>query len=242
MDTSNKLNANLLDAFTKLLNQYRSRFIEYNRCHEVRLTNPFIPIIPDNYLSSRRIVYCLKETFGWGKEFAADKASTIFNPQVTPNQLMNLSNRFLNDARKKGTGVAPLRRFLELENIAKQYNASVVYTNLATIGYEYGNTGFDPEINGMLAEIKKYEFSILEPDLILFYTSWRYDNFIKKWIGDFDTVECFPDISSQQLAKLEFNIGPLKDVECYRTYHPQYNFENRKRINEYLNNRIMSNK
>ena len=222
MKRNNIIYEALTQAGDKLIREYCHRIVNYNAKHDIRLTNLFIPFVPNDYINKRRIVVCTKVVCGRGHEFSID-GSTHFNPYVDAEMLIKLQRKIKSNALDNiATASIVDRNIATLTRLAKDNSASLVHTNLVSIGYEYGNNGFDLDFNDQFAQYKRSEFKLLSPNLFIALTGPNYDFYFRRWIGNFDLMVCQEDIPVNQLTKMKFTDGVLAGVECYRTYSPGY--------------------
>lgn len=114
------------------------------------------------------------------------------------------------------------REFCRLHDFICNKSIGIIQSNIAKVGFEYGNTGFDRDTNMHLRDVFIKEIEICKPDLLLFYTGPSYDRHIVDRFGAFTSEKCMDDFDNRKIAKLNFENSPIKLPSVYRTYHPNY--------------------
>lgn len=183
-------------------------------------TYPYLLSVPDNYsFESNTFVVMIfgRETYGWGRELNNDQTD-YFRMEVRIEEIMEHYHKTLIKELKITKGFWSYVRVLK-KQIDETFGSKVLllYNNIAKIGYQYGRTGFDPDIN-MNFRVIPEEISIIRPNLLLFFTgntrAKQYDIHITKLIDQFSISENF---SECQFDKLKFD---NTDTEAYRAFYP----------------------
>lgn len=183
-------------------------------------TYPYLLSVPDNYsFESNPFVVMIfgRETYGWGRELNNDQTD-YFRAEVKITKIMEHYNKTLIKNIEITKGFWTYVRLLK-EKIDETFGSKVIllYNNVAKIGYQYGRTGFDPDIN-MKFRVIPEEISIIKPDLLLFITgdtrAKQYDKHITTLIAQFSISKTF---SGCQFAKLKFK---NMNTEAYRAFYP----------------------
>ena len=187
---------------------------------------PFLISAPDSYLhSDQRVMICGQETQGWGNEF--DNQS-----RVNCETILEIYEKFVgpDDDRKSGYN-SPYWRFIN-SIMAVHTDKEFVMNNIVKIGRRYGS-GCNDLINELSLKffpINKKELEILKPDYLIFLTGPKYDERIKKNLGEFKIKKI-----SNELKCIDFLIFEDKSLPiAIRCYHPRY-IQMKNKWDEYLN-------
>jgi len=193
-----------------------------------KISAPHLLNIDEAYMSSKiKILYVGKETnLWWGKLkhyidinesaeilkqryraqfFGGDVPSSVDIKVPKPYKVKSYGNPFLTEYKK-------------LSDSIDGKTGEIVWANLLKMDLDRGK-GYSKNSKGnkSIVEISKRifrrELEILEPDYIVFATSYTYDSVIKDFFGD--KITNSEVIETKSLWK--FNIG---NTICYRTWHP----------------------
>lgn len=207
-----------------LYNEFFPRYIKaakryYSGSQEPRILSlPYLLSASDNYCHApKKVLYVGQETLGWGQEL--DMINPMSKNKTKVEQLMRIYDLFVNE---DGGYSSPFWNYYESYHDILKADTAIMANNIAKIGFNDGGTGYNNQIAESLFDVFKTELSILNPDLILFMTSHRYDNLIKSILGDFDLFPCTKQVPTKELAKFNFYDEDLSNVTVIRTYHPKY--------------------
>lgn len=220
----NEFNKNLFDLYSTQWERFRGKLLSYNDPEdneeddneEDYATNPMLLSVGDSYENTKtKIMIFGQETNCWGTEFSETGA---FHEGITINQLTGLYNDFYTDQCKHNTPFFSWLRLIK-KNIADSY---VVWNNVLKVGRCSSGTPKAGLINETSVAFRVIldEINILKPDVLLFFSGYKYDDYIRRFIGDF-TIKSISGYGENELCMLIFkdNIS----VKCaIRTYHPGY--------------------
>ncbi len=223
-----KLNDQLLDLYLSKWSQLRGVLLSYNDKDEEGnenddseddATHPLLIKVNGNFpFAKSRIMFFGKETNTWYKEFVENSS--------IDNILKGYDEFYL----KKGfeTYNSPFWHYFKAL-IDRFEDVEFFWNNLLKIGKNSSGT---PQ-RGLINETEKHfnvimdEICILKPSLLLFFTGPLYDQYIKRFIGEFKIKEVV-GFCKNEFCEIIFVDNP--DLKAFRTYHPQYlNMIKRKR-------------
>ena len=196
------------DALRNLYEAHTSHFDRFNN-EEEDTSNPFLIQAPSDYLEKKtRIMVFGQETNTW--------YSNLKNNEIS--KLMEVHGIF----EYEGLLARPFARILtDLKNEIP--NSSLIWNNVLKVG-RYKESGMPSYemikyVHGNFNVLKK-EIEILKPDFLLFFSSYKYDDFIINQLGNFD-VTAVDGFSENELATFTFEDN-LRIKRAMRTYHPGY--------------------
>lgn len=193
---------------------YNQSIIDKRRNLNDRAANPLYLKVSDEYISSpNKIMVFGQETNYWATECGNGGAYCGKIQDVT-----NIYDKFYLKNGFKSHKSPFWNEFKRIVNGTKKHNTSVIWNNINKIGrLGKGNIKSINDIQFEHFRVIKNEIEILKPSILLFFTGFEYDNFIRKQIGDFKTKA----IIEGKLDEIQFE-NELSNLKCYRTFHPNY--------------------
>lgn len=194
-----------------------SAYIEYDAHHETLkvLSSPFCISFDEQYLNSRpKIMFVGKETNTWKGHL-----DTSLDIGDSVKKLIDLHAK--TQATYKKGKFLPKLRYLE-KKLLLDCKGKIVWNNLMKMdhsirpGYSKSSKDYSIELREFSKILFQYETKLLEPDVIIFGTSYRYDKLIKDYFPN--EINTVADEVDEKRSLWKFRIG--KTV-CYRTWHPQ---------------------
>lgn len=220
------LNDQLKELYQEHWNKY---YAEYDSKKNVqKLVLPAMPLLlgigdENEYLNSDfKIMLFGQETNGWGE----------FRENININELQKWN--YGKTSIQRGKGQFANGRVGLMRNFKKYFpdmKSSLVWNNVVKIG-KSKDKGFPGhnlyQIENSQFNVLKEEINILKPNIIIFFSGYRYDQYIFDKFGKLESIQ----ISGFQKHQLcEFKIP---NIQCaLRTYHPNYLFRNG--IDKYYN-------
>lgn len=175
-------------------------------------TNPLLLSVPKDYDEKFKLMLFGQETNDW---------HGLYLKNMDIKNEMNKYKNFWITKESRFSNVGPLMQ--TFNNFQKGINnASCIWNNIIKIGkYNAVGTPNEELIEWQMNwfNVIKKEVELLEPNVMIFFTGPKYDEFIKKVFGGF-AKEKVMDEKSNQLSKLVFHNNP--NMIAYRTYHPSY--------------------
>jgi len=216
------MNEELLELYNSISPDVYDKVEAYNRTYEVKNTNVYMLAVPNEfYKAEHRVLMYGKETYGWFGEY--NNGNTVFDRNISPNLSMQLYDLFMKEEVLTHKYNSPLwNEFCRLRDVLSAKSVGLLHNNVAKIGFEYGNTGFDHDTNMLFKDVFLKEIEILKPDFILFYTGPSYDRHLVDRFGSFSLDKLIANFEEHKFAKLSFENPPIKLPMVYRTYHPNY--------------------
>lgn len=203
------LNKQLKDLYSEFLPKFVGSF---NETELQELSLPLLMHVFSEYVKAKvKILFVGQETFGWGGKLNdSDKLNT--------SSLTELYKKFkfAIDSKKRNS---PFWRFLHDFNNKMNPNGNeggFLWTNLSKTDHNKTTPKKELQckaISGYL--LLREELKIIKPDIVIFLTSWKYDNMLREI---FPNVE-FDIIKPRFLTQLKHNDLPIL---TFRTYHPAY--------------------
>jgi hypothetical protein len=190
---------------------------------------PLLMNINDEYLSSSpKVLLIGQETCGWGDgSVMFSTLSRFLNEDIdSVNILMDTYDKFkFAEFAKNNT---PFWRFykqlhkkLEIApynlqtDLDRPYPKYIAWTNI--FKFDYKRKALSQEQKNVFKsinlELLKKEIKIIKPDMILFVTGWKYDDFIKEFFTNYS----FEKIETGYLARIGHEDFPFN---TFRTFHP----------------------
>lgn len=160
-----------------------------------------------------------------------------------PSILMEKYESFFNDGVKvkwKGPFWNETKRFIQLLKVKyPEQKVSYTYNNVVKIGKSSGkgfpgDVVYKSELENL--NVLQGEISILNPNLLLFFSGPNYDCRIKNKL-QITEPEKVEDFELSQLSKFFVKVGDKK-ILAFRTYHPRALYDSRiakREKTEYLN-------
>lgn len=196
------------------------------------LSAPLLLKIFDSYLQSKlKIMFIGKETNHWltHKSRPLEKRGInylINEPDEAFGALLNRYESALTSINKKTNN-----RFFSKYNLIKNSLVStdvgsVIWNNLykcsydTNKGYSKNSQGHSKELDDISRSLLMYEIELLKPDVLIFVSGAGYDKTIKDYFDEYEESEV---IIPKRLWKFKY-----KNIQCYRTIHPDYYVRNQK--------------
>lgn len=195
------------------------------------LSAPFLLSVHENYLNAPlKIMYVGKETNGW-----PGRGSHLKDVLYDDAAIDKLLKRYDHEIMREPSW--NIKFFIEYKKIRKSLSAdkkgAVVWNNLLKMDFKQKGKGYSRsskdhslQLRELSKRIFQKELELLKPQYIIFATGYIYDEVLKDFLPDRQTIEV---IEKKSLWKFSNN-----GAVCYRTWHPQtikYNAE--KKIPEY---------
>lgn len=209
----------------------KADLFDYNLNNNDKVTNPHLIKVSDKWENAQvKIMIVGQETYTWcgecgnGGEFSSNIEMSL-----------KVYERFF--LKEKGYSSPFWNEFRRIMNTVKSSKSiDYCWNNIIKIGRL--GSGNIPEVNDIIKDkfdVVLEEIKITKPNIILFFTGPRYDNHIKRFIGNFkhENVEGF---KQNELSSLKFENINL-DL-CLKTYHPNYLYRSGKK--ERVMNEIIS--
>lgn len=233
-----------MDANSKLLALYRSKFEElsprikaYNEdlClkyeeNKNQATNPLMLIINEDWEKADLKVMI----FGQENNFRGGVCGNggAFCGKI--NEVIEIYNKFyLKDTMYSCPFWNEFRR-IRSKICTNDKKVAVLWNNIVKIGRL--GPGFNPEIHQITKQyfnVIQDEITILQPDLLIFFTGPKYDERIHEALGEFLKIE-IDGFSTKQMCNIEFKEYP-EIRKSIRTYHPGYLYRNKDRRLKFIN-------
>lgn len=186
-------------------------------------TNPLLLDVPEEYfLANCKILIFGQETNDWDGLFPhpknIDHLLENYRAFYNTDCCFSYGGQFWN-------GVSSLKKAFTEKLTKSGKTQSIVWNNIIKIG-KVNNKG-TPN-NQILKwqdawfDVVSFEVSVLEPDIVIFFTGPHYDKFITRVFGD-AIFERLNRRESRQLARVKSRFLPEYAI---RTYHPGYLWRN----------------
>lgn len=146
------MNEQLLSLYSSISSNVCDAIEKYNNYTNVKNTNVHMLAVSQEYYKSQyRIMIYGKETYGWFGE--NDGGETIFDRRIPPILSMQLYDLFIKETLTHSM-VSPFwKEYCRLHDILRNKSIGIMQSNIAKIGFEYGNTGFDRDINLLFKDV-----------------------------------------------------------------------------------------
>ena len=207
---------NCIDLNNKLSEVYRTFLKNFEKSFDEKekqgLSLPILThVFPEYYNTKYKILFVGRETYSWyGKMNEIEKLNI--------NYLIDCYKKFEFAINYKGKN-SPFWRFIH--SFYKKVNPDsskngFLWTNFSKADFNKATPNSrikEKSIEGY--KLLRKEITVIKPDMVIFLTSWNYDNKIREI---FDKVE-FEIIEKRKLSKLKHEDLPEL---TFRTYHPNY--------------------
>lgn len=182
---------------------------------------PLLMNINEQYInSSPKVLLIGQETCGWGDSINFSNLTGFLSNDIDSVSSLISKYRDFNFAEKARNNTPFWRFYKQLHgklkmDFGKSYPNHIVWTNIFKFDYHRKALSNEQKnifksING---ELLKKEIEIIQPDMILFVTGWRYDEFIRAAF-----LQCeYERIEEGYLAKINHQYLP---PHTFRTFHP----------------------
>lgn len=206
MICSSMMNAELLNQ--QLRELYSSHFDDIVRIRDENgLSDPILINASQSYVEAQhKIIFVGKETFGWSN-------SDSRNPKLI-DELMEVYSKF---NMAEGYHSSPFWRAIRKFETELNYQPySSLFTNISKMDFEGGEVPYESRLRQNKIPLLKSELEILQPDLVIFFTSHHLDDLI---------LSQLPQASKGHLngyeQRIACKINGMK-FKSFRTYHPNY--------------------
>ncbi len=205
-----------IDLNKKLASLYQNFLVNFVKLfNDEEKKNLSLPILmqvfPDYFQAKHKILFVGKETYKWyGNMLESEKLNVEY--------LMNKYQKF-EFARTHHGKNSPFWRFLPL--LYKKLNSAsprngFMWTNFSKVDQSKTTPTIQIQEKSIIGfQLLKEEIRILNPDIVIFLTSWKYDNMIRQVFENTD----FKIIEPRYLSQLDHKSFPEL---TFRTYHPTY--------------------
>ena len=207
---------NQIDVNNKLINLYNKFLIEFIKSFDQNEREELsLPILlhafPDYFNSKYKILFVGKETYNWyGKISEQEK----YNVKFLVGRYQEFE--FAKCYHGKNSPFWRLLHAFNKEINLYTSNTGFLWTNFSKT--DHNKTTPTKELQKKANKgyhLLKDEIKIIKPDIVIFLTSWKYDNKIREV---FKNVE-FEIIEPRKLSRIKHHDLPEL---TFRTYHPTY--------------------
>jgi hypothetical protein len=177
----------------------------------LKATNPLLLNICEECFDMKKVVLFGQETNDW---------HGAYNHLKEPFEEMKSYQNFWFDKKSKYSKSGMLMH--TFSKIQKEFSQlCFVWNNIIKIGKVGIGTPSQDILQWQNAwfEITKKEIELIDPQLMIFFTGYKYDLFIKKTFGDFEQLKV-DNHDVKKFCQLKFEKYPM--IIAYRTYHPNY--------------------
>lgn len=191
--------------------------------HHQQLSMPLLMAVSPAYLDAPvRVMFIGKESNGWHHQLSAYYALENDAAKTLRIEALQASYRRV---KNQSTRHGPFMRMLDriAHALAGGASDAIAWTNLMKMDWQQsGRQRFSrtslhhsAALQAFSAQVLQFEVQLLQPDIIIFGTGWRYDTAIRATFPP-------PQLQTVQVhtprALWEFTLGHAR---CFRLQHPQ---------------------
>jgi len=192
-------------------------------------TNPLLLCVNEEYASADiKIMYFGQETNTWYNPFSGDVQFV-----VSRYKEFFIEGHF----KHRGPFKTGIKKYTEafIKELSGK-NVGILWNNIIKIGMSNRKGCPSQDILFFQKDwfqVIREEIEILKPDIILFFTGPKYDQYVRECFPDFKKY-AYPKRNEWEMARIVSSKLPKSSI---RTYHPNYLFR-KKQFNNYLNDTV----